>query len=379
MSLRISFLIDSLNHGGAERVLVETASQFAARGHDVAVDVFSDRIDPSNRSQLESSSVSVRTFGARRMLDPSGWRRLLARDRAEPVDVIHTQLQASDVVGTVIGRRVGIPTVSTQHVFFVSSDRRSNARVRLQHRVIRSWSARTIAVSEAGRADLVANHGYDADDVELIYNGVDLAADPRSPGRRSVARRRIGVPEEVQVIMACSVLREEKGIQHLLKAMSRLVERRCGVALVVLGSGPFEAPLRAMTEKLGLTDVVTFMGHRSDVADLLPAADVFCHPTLLDVLPTVIIEAMAASLPVVASRTGGIPELVENGVSGLLVEPGAPEPLRAALERLLSDPALAERFGIAGRQRVHQSFERTMHVDRLETLYRSVTGTDNHR
>jgi glycosyltransferase involved in cell wall biosynthesis len=178
--------------------------------------------------------------------------------------------------------------------------------------------------------------------------------------------------------MACSVLREEKGIQHLLAAMSRLVARRSGVALVVLGSGPFEAPLRAMTEELGLADVVTFMGHRSDVADLLPAADVFCHPTLLDVLPTVIIEAMAASLPVVASRTGGIPELVDNGVSGLLVEPGAPAPLAAALERVLSDPALAERFGVAGRRRVHQSFERTMQVDRLETLYRSVTGRDNH-
>jgi glycosyltransferase involved in cell wall biosynthesis len=371
MKRRISFLIDSLGHGGAERILDDVAHGLAARGHDVSVDVVTDRVDDAHRRSLSGAGVAVRTYGARRTMDPRAWKRLSDRYRAEPVDVIHTQLEAADVIGTVIGHRLGIPTVSTQHVFSAAAGRRADTRTMLQHRVVRSWSFRTLAVSMAGQRHLVDDHGYDPARVEVVYNGVELVDDPQAPERRSAARRMLGLSHDTNVVVACSVLREEKGIQYLIAAMPTIARRCPAARLVVLGAGPYEAELRAVAAELEVTDITVFAGHRDDVVDLLAAADVFCHPSLRDVLPTAIIEAMSMSLPIVASDTGGIPELVEDGRSGLLVQPGDPGALAEAVCDLLDDPATAERYGARARERAEDHFGLSSQLDGLERIYLS--------
>jgi glycosyltransferase involved in cell wall biosynthesis len=153
-----------------------------------------------------------------------------------------------------------------------------------------------------------------------------------------------------------------------------LADRVTDLSVVVVGEGPYELELRRRVEEEGVGERVVFLGHRHDVHGVLPAADVFVHPTHTDVLPTGVIEAMAVALPVVASDTGGLPELIEDGVSGRLVPPSDPVQLGAAIEQLVRDPSRAAVLGNNARLRVERDYTIAQQVARLDDLYRRALG-----
>ncbi|MEP1122265.1 MAG: glycosyltransferase [Ilumatobacter sp.] len=365
----LSLVIDSLESGGAEQMLVRLAPAIAARGRTVRVDVLTDRVDKSLSSILREGGVTVETHGFARIADP---RRFVALDRyfrSRPVRIIHTQLEASDVVGTLLARRLGVPAVSTQHVFGDDAGRRADARTRVQHVILRHLGARTIAVSNAGREHLIRTCGHRPENVVVIPNGIDLPPVP-SPRDRRAARQQLELAPTVGVIMCCAVLRPAKGIQRAVEAMAALGDAH----LVVIGDGPDRAALERLADRLGVAERVHFLGRRTDVMEILPAADVFVHPTLQDVLPTVIIEAMASQLPVVASNTGGVPELVLDGSTGTLVTPDLTDQLVEAIAAYLEQPNSANEHGAAGRARAAHLFTLGGQVDRLLEIYDRATS-----
>jgi glycosyltransferase involved in cell wall biosynthesis len=180
----------------------------------------------------------------------------------------------------------------------------------------------------------------------------------------------------LSVLCVCRLV-PAKGLDVLVGAVAALSERGTEVRLVLVGSGPLEEALRSKTRKLGLEGQVFFEGAvgQDDIARYYADADVFCLPSFAEGLPVVLMEAMATGRPVVATRITGIPELVEDGVSGFLVAPGSVEQLVGALERLAASPELREQMGLAGRQKVVEAFDARRCAGQVADIFKSIASS----
>jgi glycosyltransferase involved in cell wall biosynthesis len=198
----------------------------------------------------------------------------------------------------------------------------------------------------------------------VIPNAVDVDAIPQA--------RRDGDPP---LVVAVGRLAEPKDALTLVRALAAVPGRAFGALLV--GDGPDRPAVEAEVRRLGLRDVLTLTGTRDDVPALLAQADVFALSSRSEGAPLSILEAMAAGLPVVASRVGGVPELVVDGETGLLVPPGDPAALAAALGRLVADAGLRDRLGAAGRQRAQRCFDvRRQRREHLDCYARELSRRD---
>jgi L-malate glycosyltransferase len=231
-----------------------------------------------------------------------------------------------------------------------------------------------IAISEAvGR--VLEEHGVPRDRLRIVHSCVDTARIDAHSGE-SVAdlRSEIGIPPGADLIGAVGALVPHKGHKHLLAAMPRILSQRPDARLVIFGDGPLESELRRECWNLDIQKHVLFLGFRGDVARFLHAFDVFAHPSIEEGMGTSILDAMAARLPVVASRTGGITEIVRHGTTGWLVPPASPSELAGAIMSLLDDPRRRREFGEAGRKLVESQFSVENLGDRVLDVYAEALG-----
>jgi glycosyltransferase involved in cell wall biosynthesis len=203
--------------------------------------------------------------------------------------------------------------------------------------------------------------------IEVIRNGVDVERAPYGPEARAAARRRLGVADEELLVGCVASLYPKKDHRSLIEAFARLEPARLRAQLVMVGSGPLEADLRARAAQLGLANRVMFVGSVPDPPALLPGFDVFALSSRYEGLPNALLEAMAAGLPAVATDVGGVAEVLEDGVSGLLAPAGDVPALAAALDRLLQDGQLRLEMGrrareLAGRFDIREVTRRTSEV-----------------
>jgi glycosyltransferase involved in cell wall biosynthesis len=229
--------------------------------------------------------------------------------------------------------------------------------------------------ADAVRSWLVGQ-GYNPARIVVIRNGVDLRRFER-PSDPARLRRELGVRSDVPLVAVVSRLNRLKGIDHFLEAAAIVGQRLPDLRFAVIGEpGPEDRSyldaLVASAHRLGLRDRVVFTGLRTDVPDLLACAAVSVMPSLNEALPNVLLESMAAGTPVVATRVGGTPEAVEDGVTGLLVPPGDSVALARAIHQVLSDRELAVRLGENGRQLVRRRFSLDAMVGETDRLYHSL-------
>lgn len=219
-----------------------------------------------------------------------------------------------------------------------------------------SDSALFLCVSNAVRAVLLKN-GVPESRLRVIPSCIDASRiDALGAEDRDELRRRLGIPEGRDVIGSVGALVPHKGHKYLLAAMPKILGTRPAAMLVLFGDGPLEAELRRESWERGLQDRVLFANPGPEVERYLRCIDLLAHPSTEEGLGTTILDAMAARLPVVASRAGGIPEVVQHGVTGWLVPPGAPSELAGAIISLLEDPRRRAQFGESGRARVETEF-----------------------
>jgi glycosyltransferase involved in cell wall biosynthesis len=209
--------------------------------------------------------------------------------------------------------------------------------------------------------------------VRCVYNGVDLKRfSPRQPP--SGLRQAVGLPQQGPVIVSVGRFVAYKGYDHLLEA-ARLLKPECpDVQWVIVGDGELRGALEAQCRQLGLTRHVHFLGWRDDLPDLLSLADLFVSPAVGEHFGRVLIEAMAMGKPVIATASGGVPEIVLDGETGMLVVPASPAALAEAVRALLADPAKRQRLGHAGRMRAETEFSLTRHAEAIESVYRECLG-----
>lgn len=204
--------------------------------------------------------------------------------------------------------------------------------------------------------------------VEVLYHGVDGSAVRLGASARAAAREHLGIASDALVVGTVGNLAPKKAHDVLLDAFARLRPRAPAPLLLVVGSGPLEGDLRAQATRLGLGDRVRFLGRRDDVQEILPAFDVFALASRHEGLGLAVVEALAAGIPCVAAASQGLREVLRDGRDGLMVPPGDPTALAAAIDRLLDDDDLRRSFAEIGPERA-TSFSMTSAVNRLEVLY----------
>ncbi|MGH9310924.1 MAG: glycosyltransferase, partial [Vicinamibacterales bacterium] len=278
--------------------------------------------------------------------------------RREHIAVVQTCDLYTNILGLPGAALAGVPVR-------IGSRRELNpdktaGQIRLQRQSYRC-ATKVVANSSAARRMLEAE-GLATTSIAVIPNGVTMP--PRRPGGAGN-----GATRQPRRVITVANLRPEKSHETLLDAAERLVPAFPDLEILIVGDGPRRAELERRVRDKGLARTVRFLGHREDVADLLAASDAFALPSTSEAFPNGAIEAMAAGLPVVASATGGLLDLIEHGRTGLLFEPGNDHALADALGSILADGARAARLGDAARDEVtaRYSFERMVRT--FEDLY----------
>ena len=207
--------------------------------------------------------------------------------------------------------------------------------------------------------------------VTCIRNGIDLEGKSVQTDRWRT-RKELGVDSGTCLIGTVGRLTPVKGIPYLLQAVRVLLRERANVKLLVVGDGSIRPDLMTQARDLGIGENVVFLGHREDTDELLQALDIFVLPSLSEGIPMALLEAMAASRAVVASRVGGIPEIIEDTFEGFLVEPMDVNSLAERCRRLIESPDVARRMGEQARKRVERDFSATAMADRVASVYKEL-------
>jgi glycosyltransferase involved in cell wall biosynthesis len=355
-------VVDSLEVGGAERHVVDLAVALSRRAHEVTV-VCSVAGDLSGL--LEEANVPVRPLLhklVKRRVSAAyarGLRRLVKEGR---FDLVHAHIYASAAAAAIATVGTGVPLVVTEHTEAAWRGRRA----RLVSRWFCRRASRVIAVSGAVRRRLVEQDDVHPEKTALIPNAV-----PANPERGSGAPP---LPDELQdgpLVGVVARLQPEKGVATFLKAGARVAKVVPRARFIVAGDGPLRAELEALVGRLGLERNVRFLGFRSAPRAVIGLLDVLVVPSHTEGAPLVVLEAMAAGVPVVASAVGGIPDQVRHGEDGLLVPPGDPAALGKAILELLEDPGLARRMGTAGFRKAATEFNHETMVERAMKVYRT--------
>jgi glycosyltransferase involved in cell wall biosynthesis len=290
---------------------------------------------------------------------------LLAAVRPE---VVHNHMYRAELVGT--RAALALAEAGRPRPYIVGTVHSSRVRTPEDREVLRALTPRMdrlVAVSRAIEEKIAAERPS-AVPVSLIYNGVDLVRyDHTDPC--CTLREEYGLPEAAQLVGVVARLEAEKGHPTLLDAWPAVVRRVPNARLLVVGEGSRREELEAQAAALGITEWVVFTGRRDDVPAVTAALDVAVLPSYREAQGLTILEAMALSRPVVASAVGGIPEVIEDGRTGLLVPPHDPEALAAAITRLLTDHAYADLLAKGGHDLVHERFCLERMVFAIEQIY----------
>jgi glycosyltransferase involved in cell wall biosynthesis len=355
----VAQVVLTLDHGGLEYLAIQMSEHLQSRGIRSPIVVLTEG---ALVGEARRRGVDVFVMHKRKGFDVGlifALRRLL---RSEGVQVLHSHNFAPLIYGSLAARLCGIGTVNTRH-----------GRAALKtHPLIWALTDRVVAVSEDARRELMRHNRIRADKVRVIINAIDLtrykAEGPPQPERR----RELGIPAHVPLCGIVGRLSAEKDHRTLLLALDVLRKSGSLAHLVIVGGGPLEGELKSLVESLGLSESVHFLGFRSDVAQLLPLFDVFVLSSTEEGISLTLIEAMAAGLPIVATRVGGNPEVVVEGETGVLIEAGQPEALASALESLLGDPDRRTRMGLRGREVATQRFDIKRLIDEYQAIYTEI-------
>jgi glycosyltransferase involved in cell wall biosynthesis len=231
--------------------------------------------------------------------------------------------------------------------------------------VIARGSSAFVAVSREDQRRMIEVEHIRPEDTIFIPNGIPTPP----PASGNDVRAELGIPSGAPVIGTVSVLRPQKALDVLLHATKALVEEFPALRVLIAGEGDEREELQDLTGELGLQDTITFLGVRTDVPDVLAALDVAVSSSDFEGSPLSVMEYMEAARPVVATRVGGVPDLIDDGVHGRLVAPQDPAAFAAAVAELLRDPERARQMGSRGRERRREEFDIEVMVRRLEALY----------
>ena len=336
-------------------------------------------IAPWLRDYMESQGVECFSCDARRRVEyPIAIIKLARFLRRNQIDILHTHLFEPSVTGLLAGLLTRTPMrVLTRHYSDYHTRINKKWHVRLDQLCTR-LSHRVIAVSQHTADHLIEVEGAPREKVHTVLNGIDFERAKVSGGDATESIRREFLAEDAHLLLIIARLHPEKGHSYLFEALPEIRRNvHKPVRLIVAGTGPFEAAYREAVRALGCDDVVSFAGFRKDAPDLMAAADLVILPSVAEAFGLVLTEALYLGTPVVATRAGGIPEIVEDGVDGVLVPSSDSGALARAIVDLLNDPNRRRQMAGMGREKILNRFRFEDMVRSYEAIYDKAIS--NHR
>ena len=354
---RILYVITELDVGGAENALYQLATRLNRDAFEPEVACLQG--EGPLAARLHQRGIPIHLLCARGKHDLRALWRL--RRLVRGADIVHSFLFHANMAARFAAIAAGATAV-------VASARVAE-RQRPGRRRLECWTRRLVDVEvcvSAGVRDFFRAGGFPPEKLVVIPNGVDAA---QFAGRSPAFKERIGLGPATPLVATIGRLHEQKGTSYFLRAASSIRRSRPDCQFLVVGRGPLEEPLRAEARQFQLERHLRFLGFCDDVPSLLKATDVFILPSLWEGMPNAVLEAMAAGVPVVATRVEGTVDVIEDGRTGVLVMPRDVPALVSATLRLLEDPARAERLGQAAQEHVRAHFPIEAMVRRHEELY----------
>jgi glycosyltransferase involved in cell wall biosynthesis len=296
--------------------------------------------------------------------------------KKERYHIVHTHNSKAGFVGRLAATLARVPViVHTVHgfAFHDREPRWRRALFRNAESLASHWCDRMVFISQplidwALRERIVARHK-----VLKIYSGIELGHfRPATEDEKKSLRKKWGIGEASPVIGIVSKLWDGKGHEILIRAFKELEKEIDDPVLVIVGEGYLHEKLVNLVNRLGLAESVIFTGFQMDVSEIIATFDVAVLPSLFEGMGRVLLEAMAMEKPVVASRVGGIPDLVHDGVNGILIAPGSVQELRSSLVKILRNPAMAAEMGKQGRKRINAVFSADTMARSIDRVYQEL-------
>ena len=357
-ALVIAHVLSSFGRGGQERVAANLARFQRAAGHEVCAISIASGPEGLTAADFRATGVLAETVAKRPGVDPSLPMRLGARLRHHRVNVVHTHNPHALIYGAPAAWFAGAVTIHSKHGMNPDRQRRLWLR-RAAAKLVDAY----VAVTPALAKNALEHGECRASRLHVIPNGIDVVRfAPGAAGRRRI-RAEVGIPEDAWVVGTVGRLAPEKDQALLIEAMAPLLS--AGRRLVIVGDGAERDALRARIARTPGGNYVHMLGEREDVANILGALDAFALTSRTEGLPLVLLEAMASGLPVLSTAVGGIPDLVEHRVTGLLSQAGDRASLTRQLACLSTDGSLSRQMGEAGRHEILQRHS----VDRMASEY----------
>ncbi|MBI5115640.1 glycosyltransferase [Candidatus Poribacteria bacterium] len=370
--LKILHVTNSISMGGAEAHLLCLLGRLDRSAFEPVYAYLDDSAGWSDSlvSQFEDRGIPSVSLKTGSLLDLRAFGRLANLMKAGRFDIVHVHLLRSQLYGIPAARWSGVPSV----IVSVHNTSRRFARFPTNSiaKISFAMADRIIAISRAVGEHLVRNGCVSNGKLRVIHYGYDVKQSS-DPGTNDL-RNQLRLPPGTKLLGVVARLMPPKGHRYLFDALPEVLKANKEAHLLVIGGEDtaIAGALRAQVHDLHLDEKITFLGYRADVAAILPQLDLFVLPSLSEGFGLVLLEAMAAGLPVVSTMVDAIPEIVEHGVTGLLVPPAQSRPLAEAINKILGRPYRAREMGAAGRKRAEQCFSVAKMVSETEQLYREV-------
>jgi glycosyltransferase involved in cell wall biosynthesis len=375
--IHVAHFIHTMAYGGIETALLNWVRTTNTKLFRVSLYCFANA-DGSERPFIDAAhalGIPVRTVPWNRRKPVIQAVRALSRIlREDKVQIIHCHNTYADLVGLIAGKRTGVKTVTTLYVWGKFGFVRSVLQW-LDLRLLPFFDQVTAHCQDTFNGTV--QRGFPAGKLRLLPCGFEAVPLSISAEERSAQRARLGATPEDFVLIHVARFWPEKAHDVLLEAFRMIVAERPQAKLWMLGIGPHMEEIQAMATRMGLGDRAVFLGFRTDLAEMLALADLQIHPSDMEGVPLAICQGMAQGLPVVATNVGGLIEVIESGISGILVEKRNPQRCARAVLELMDDPSRRQELGKAAARFIAEEYSLAAATRRVERVYFDVLSTSD--
>jgi glycosyltransferase involved in cell wall biosynthesis len=369
--VKVCYIVDNLNIGGLEKVAIDII--LSLKGYECQVWCLKEK--GVLAGELEAKGILMREFNFEGGLSFASVKKLVRELKKEKFSIIHSHGLFPSVWARVAAIFAGIP-VRIDHCHSTYYGLCLKDRIKL--RLLSFYTTAIVTVSQAAQKSLIYI-GIPRHKIKVIYNGIDDIALDKA-GVREKVRAALGLAGDDFVIACLGRLVAMKGQRYLIEALIEVRKRHVRCKCLIIGDGPERERLQNQVKKLGLDGVVYFLGLRRDIPDLLSAAELLIVPSVLrEGLPLVLIEAEAMSLPILATDIGGIPEVVERGGNGFVVEPGNAGALAGKILYLIEHPEQLRSMARRSREIWESKFTKAEMMGNIEQFYREMLSLSNKK
>lgn len=371
--IKVGFMLTPVEFGGLERVCLNLLKNINRQRFDVFPILLTRPWEPDNLFGRELKNEKYDYCEIPVALREEGDFIRVARCyklafkiiKEQNFDLLHTHGYFADIVGIPLARLLKIPSLSTCHGFITNT-----WKYRLYNmidRFILKFCNSIIAVSEGLKEQLLSS-GIEKGRIQVINNAINSSQSYKDRVRKQ-QKSDLGIDPDEFILGYVGRLSIEKGIHHLLTALSQLSQKGLSLKAIIVGDGPQKRELMDQVQQLNITDKVIFTGFQKDIYKWLFCMDIFILPSLTEGLPMALLEAMSCGVPVIATEVGGVPQIIKKGINGILVTPGKPEDLTYAVLEIYADETIRSKLAENAYDLIKREYGIKKWINKIEGEY----------